>query len=107
MTCPTSQDINAFQQRAKDVRIDIATTADPAALTDVTFRSVDGGIEITSLTPVAGGGGVTVDVILTDTHLDVWPGTYRWELTAIVSSTLRTVAFGWLIVAPEVTEDSP
>ena len=105
-TTLTPQDIFTFQKRAADVRIDIATTAEPEDLADITFRAASGAIELSSLTAVSGGDGLLVDFTLSPTHLDLWPGSYRWDLIATVSASVHAVAFGWLIVDPEVTEES-
>ena len=104
MTVLASQDIFTFQRRAQDVRVDIATDAEPGDLSGITFRSVNGSIEKTGLTAESGGNGLLVDFTLSDDDLDVWAGTYRWEMVAEVVSQVYAVAYGWLIVAPEVTE---
>jgi hypothetical protein len=99
------QDLYGFVRRAAAIRVDIDTTADPEDLTDIVFRVADQ-IEVTGLSASGGGDGLLVDLTLTATHLDIWPGTYRWELSATVSSQTRTIAHGWLIVDPEPTEES-
>ena len=57
MTVLASQDIFTFQRRAQDVRVDIATDAEPGDLSGITFRSVNGSIEKTGLTAESGGIG--------------------------------------------------
>jgi len=98
------QDLYGFVARAAAIRVDIDTTADPEDLTGIVFRVADQ-IEITGLTASEGGDGLLVDFTLTAAQLDIWPGTYRWELVATVSSQARTIAHGWFIVDPAPTEE--
>jgi len=102
----TSQDIYAFQRRATDISVDVATDADPGDLTDITFRAVNETIEVLDLVAIEGGSGLLIEFTLTASDLDVWPGTYRWEMVATVSTAVHTMAFGWLIVDREVTVES-
>jgi hypothetical protein len=106
MNALSPQDLFGFANRALDVRVDIETAAEPEDLTEIVFRAVNGSIEKTGLSAESGGSGLLVDVALTDEDLDIWPGTYRWELVTTVNATRHTFAFGWLTVAPEVTEES-
>jgi hypothetical protein len=61
-------------------------------------------LEITGLTPVDGGDGVTVDVDLTAAQLLALPaGSYVWELVATVDGEVRTRGIDWFQLDPEPT----
>ena len=70
MSVPASEDIFAFQRRGTDVRVDIDSDAEPGGpVLDITFRAVNGDIEIGDLTATSGGSGLLVDFTLTD---NIW-----------------------------------
>ena len=86
-------DIHGYRNRALSFTVDVDTVEAAADWSNVIWRITDI-LEITGLTPVDGGDGVTVDVDLTAANLNLAVGVYTWELLATVDGEVRTRGVG-------------
>lgn len=92
--------LHAHRNRAIDLVVNVDTEVTAPALTDILFAFADTTID--NLTPTPGGNGILVDVTLTADDVDIEPGTYQWELSAIANNAdRRSLADGLIDISYE------
>jgi len=94
--------LHGYINRALAFTIDVDTDETADDWSNVTWR-IGNILEITELSPVDGGNGITVDVDLTAAQLALPAATYRWELVATVDGEVRTRGTDWFQLDPEPT----
>jgi hypothetical protein len=99
-------DLHGYINRALAFTIDVDTDEEADDWSNVTWR-INDILEITDLTAVDGGIGITVDVDLTAANLDLPVGVYQWELLATVDGEVHTRGIGDFRLDAEPTITPP